>query len=82
MADISGVTEKGDSCDPLRKMMLEKLQSRNYSAITSRNYLRVVSDFAKYFGKSPDKLGPNELRNYQAYLLTERRLTPAPWSTV
>src|SRR5439155_22008486 len=46
----------------LRKMMLEELQRRNYSAITTRNYLRVVTEFAKYFGKSPDKLGPNELR--------------------
>jgi integrase/recombinase XerD len=36
----------------------------------------VVSDFAKHFGKSPDKLGPNELRTYQAYLLTECKLTP------
>jgi hypothetical protein len=60
----------------LRKMMLEELQRRNYSAITTRNYLRVVSDFAKHFGKSPDKLGPNELRTYQAYLLTELKLTP------
>jgi len=60
----------------LRKMMLEELQRRNYSAITTRNYLRVVSDFAKYFGKSPDKLGPNELRTYQAYLLQDRKLTP------
>jgi site-specific recombinase XerD len=60
----------------LRKMMLEELQRRNYSACTTRNYLRVVSDFAKYFGKSPDKLGPNELRTYQAYLLTECKLTP------
>src|SRR6516165_4182945 len=56
-------------------MMLEELQRRNYSAITTRNYLRVVSDFAKYFGKSPDKLGPNELRTYQAYLLQDRKLT-------
>jgi hypothetical protein len=55
----------------LRKMMLEELQGRNYSAITTRNYLRVVADFAKYFGKSPDKLGPTELRTYQAYLLRE-----------
>src|ERR1700680_1604744 len=53
-----------------------KGQRRNYSAITTRNYLRVVTEFAKYFGKSPDKLGPNELRTYQAYLLTERKLTP------
>jgi len=43
----------------LRKMMLEELQGRNYSAITRRNYLRVVADFAKYFDKSPDKLGPS-----------------------
>ena len=60
----------------LRKMMLEELQRRNYSEITTRNYLRVVTEFAKYFGKSPDKLGLNELRTYQAYLLTECKLTP------
>ncbi len=37
----------------LRKMMLEELQRRNYSAITTRKYLRVVTEFTKYFGKSP-----------------------------
>jgi site-specific recombinase XerD len=57
-------------------MMLEELQRRNYSAITTRNYLRVVTDFAKHFSKSPDRLGLNELRTYQAYLLRERKLTP------
>src|SRR5215469_13196062 len=34
-------------------MMLEELRRRNYSAITTRNYLRVVTEFTKYFGKSP-----------------------------
>jgi site-specific recombinase XerD len=57
-------------------MMLEELQHRNYSEITTRNYLRVVADFAKHFGKAPDKLGPDQLRSYQAYLLKERGLTP------
>ena len=33
----------------LRKMMLEELQRRNYSAVTTRNYLRVVAEFAKFF---------------------------------
>ena len=47
----------------LRKMMLEELQRRNYSAITTRNYLRVVTEFAKYFGKSSDKLGPQRTSN-------------------
>jgi len=60
----------------LRKMMLEELQRRNYSEITTRKYLKVVTDFARHFGKSPDQLGPNELRTYQAYLLQERKLTP------
>lgn len=60
----------------LRKMMLEELQRRNYSAVTTRNYLRVVAEFARFFGKSPDKLGLNELRTYQAFLLRERKLTP------
>ncbi len=58
----------------LRKMMLEELQRRNYSPKTIHNYLRTVKDFAKYFGKSPDKLGPDELRRYQVYLLKERKL--------
>jgi hypothetical protein len=59
----------------LRKMMLEELQRRNYSTITTRYYLRVVTEFAKYFGKPPDRLSLNELRSYQAYLLRERKLS-------
>ena len=60
----------------LRKMMLEELQRRNYSEITTSKYLRYVTAFARHFGKSPDQLGPNELRSYQAYLLQERKVTP------
>jgi len=55
----------------LRKMMLEELERRNYSAGTTRNYLRFVERFAQHFGKSPDKLGPDDLRSYQAYLFKE-----------
>jgi hypothetical protein len=75
-ADVVWVTEKGDSCDRLRKMMLEELQRRNYSEITTRKYLQYVTALARHFGKSPDQLGPNELRSYQAYLLRERKVTP------
>jgi len=58
----------------LRKIMLEELQRRNYSEITTRKYLQYVTTFARHFGKSPDQLGPNELRSYQAYLLQERKV--------
>ena len=56
--------------------MLEELERRNYSAGTTRRYLRFVERFAQHFHKSPDKLGPDDLRNYQAYLLTELKLCP------
>lgn len=56
--------------------MLEELERRNYSKGTIRNYLRFVERFAQHFGKSPDKLGPEHLRSYQAYLLRERKLCP------
>ena len=59
----------------LRKMMLEELQRRNYAKVTIQHYLFVVSDFAKYFGKSPDQLGPDHIRTYQAHLLNERKLS-------
>jgi site-specific recombinase XerD len=60
----------------LRKIMLEELQRRNYSDRTIRYYLRFVERFAQHFGKSPDKLGPEHLRSYQAYLLKQRKLSP------
>ena len=56
--------------------MLEELERRNYSAGTTRRYLRFVERFAQHFHKSPDKLGPDHLRSYQAYLLRERKLCP------
>lgn len=58
----------------LRKMMLEELQRRNYSDSTARAYVGAVAAFAQHFGKSPDQLGPDELRRYQAYLLKKRKL--------
>jgi integrase/recombinase XerD len=60
----------------LRQMMLEELERRNYYQSTIRHYLRWVEQYARYFGKSPDKLGLEHLRTYQAYLLKTRRLAP------
>ena len=60
----------------LRQMMLEELERRNYDQSTIRYYLRAVEQYARYFGKSPDKLGLEHLRTYQAYLLKTRRLAP------
>ena len=54
--------------------MLEELQRRNLSPITTRIYLRSIEEFARYYRKSPDQLGPEHIRQYQAHLFTERKL--------
>lgn len=58
----------------LRKVMLEELQRRNFSEATTRGYLGAVERFSRYFGKPPDRLGPDHIRQYQAHLLHERKL--------
>lgn len=58
----------------LRQMMLDELQRRNYAASTIRSYVHAVEDFAKYFGSSPYRLGPDHIRQYQAHLFRDRKL--------
>src|ERR1700726_774155 len=60
----------------LRKMMLEELERRNYSETTTRCYIRIVEDFSRRFKRSPDCLGPEHIREYQAELFKKRKLSP------
>jgi len=57
----------------LRKMMLEELQRRNYAQNTIRSYIRIVEDFSRRFQRSPDRLGPKHIREYQSELFTKRK---------
>lgn len=61
----------------LRKKMLEEIQRRNYSHRTAKTYVRIVRDFAEYFHQPPDKLGPEEIRQYQAHLFHTKKLAAA-----
>jgi len=54
--------------------MLDDLRIRNYSPSTVECYIREVAEFAKHFGKSPEHLGPEEIRSWQLYLLKEKRV--------
>lgn len=49
--------------------MLEDMKIRNFSPNTCEAYISHVARFAKYFGKSPEQLGPEEIRRYQLHLV-------------
>lgn len=48
----------------LRRLMQEELQRRNYSEITAVCYVSHVAAFAKHFGRSPDLLGAEEIKQF------------------
>lgn len=58
----------------LRKITLEELERRNYSETTISAYLHTIEDFTCYFKRAPDQLGPEQIREYVAYLFRERKL--------
>ena len=63
---------------PLRRRMIEELRLGNYSRHTEQAYLEAVEKFANYYGKSPELLGPEEVREYLIYLIEDRRVA---WGT-
>lgn len=61
--------------NPLRKRMIDDLRIRNYSQQTIDCYVRRIAAFATHFGRSPADLSPEDIRSYQIYLLTERKVS-------
>jgi hypothetical protein len=57
----------------LRRRMFEELRLRNYSPNTIEVYLRCIANFAHYFRVSPDRLGPEHIRESSCSWLNGRR---------
>jgi len=60
----------------LRTVMTEELVRRNYSESTRECYIRTIKEFALHFDCSPDKLGLEHIRIFQAHLFSDRKLSP------
>lgn len=60
---------------PLRLRMLEDMSIRNFAENTQLSYLQQVSAYANHFHRSPEQLGPQEVRAYQVYLTNTRKLS-------
>ncbi len=61
---------------PLRQRMAEDMAIRNLSPNTQASYIGQVARFARHFGQSPERLGPEQIRDYQLFLSSARQLAP------
>jgi integrase/recombinase XerD len=56
---------------PLRRRMTEDMTIRNLSPATQRSYIHAVSRFSQHFGRSPNRLGLEDVRAYQVHLASK-----------
>ncbi len=61
MADLS----------PLRRRMIDDMTIRNLSPATQRSYLHAVAKFSRHFGRAPDRLGLDDVRDFQVHLVAQ-----------
>ena len=62
---------------PLRRRMIEDMTVRNLSPATQRSYLNAISKFRRYFGRSPDHLGLEDVHAFQVHLVATGISWPA-----
>ena len=59
----------------LRQRMIEDMQLRGFAKKTQDAYAGAVRQLAKHYGKSPDKINDEELRQYFLYLTNVKKVS-------
>ncbi len=75
--NISPKNPAARKLSPLRQRMLDDMTVRNLSAQTQASYVQYVSQLARYFHTSPEKLGVEDIRTFLLYLANEKGLSPS-----
>ena len=64
--------------NPYIQRMAEDMQLRNLAENTINSYTYHADKFCQFFGRSAEELGPDEIREFQLYLVKEKK---ASWSS-
>lgn len=67
---------------PLRERMIAALRNRNYSPRTEQTYITAIAKFAQHFGRSPERLGVEEITRYLTWLREEKRISASAFNQV
>jgi integrase/recombinase XerD len=63
------MTHPGKPISPLRQRMLDDMRMRKLSDQTQSHYIRVVVNFTRFLGRSPDTATAEDLRRYQLHMV-------------
>jgi integrase/recombinase XerD len=61
----------------LKDKMKKDMELRNLSGQTIKTYLSCVKNFARHYGKSPEQMDDNTIRDFLHYLLKEKNASQA-----
>ena len=67
---------------PLRQRMIEDMKLEQKPENTRRAYVQNVAALAKFYGKSPDQLDREQIRDYLVYLVQEKKYAPSTYRQV
>jgi site-specific recombinase XerD len=65
------MSESNNTVSPLRQRMIDDMTMRKFSPSTQTHYVRVVKNFAEFFGRSPHRANAEDLRRYQLHLVKQ-----------
>jgi site-specific recombinase XerD len=60
----------------LRQRFIEDMHLRGLAPTTQRSYIHYVAGFAKFYNTSPEQLDLEAIRQYELYLLLEKKMSP------
>jgi integrase/recombinase XerD len=63
------MTHTSQGISPLRQRMIDDMRMRQLSPKTQASYLRIVREFSRFLGRSPDTATVEDLRGYQLHLV-------------
>jgi site-specific recombinase XerD len=58
----------------LRQKLIDEIQLRGFSLHTQDSYVRCVTGLARFYHRSPDQIGDEEIKAYLLHLLREKKL--------
>ena len=65
------MTDAMAAVSPLRRRMIDDMSLRNLSPAAQRSYIHAVKRFGRYHGRPPDRLGLEDVRAFQVYLVPQ-----------